>query len=54
VEIDHIVRLEDGGSDDDENLRPVCRECHRILNGGKVGCDANGLPLDPDHWWHKK
>jgi len=26
--VDHIVPLEDGGSDQDENLQTLCRSCH--------------------------
>jgi 5-methylcytosine-specific restriction protein A len=28
-EVDHIVPLEDGGTNHDENLRSLCRACHR-------------------------
>lgn len=52
-QIDHIRRLEDGGGDEDANLRPLCVECHRIVSGGKMGCDASGMPRDPSHWWNK-
>lgn len=27
-EVDHIIRLEDGGSDDDANVRCLCKGCH--------------------------
>ncbi len=26
--VDHVVPLEDGGSDADENLQTLCRSCH--------------------------
>jgi len=29
-EVDHIVRLEDGGTNDDENLRSLCKPCHKF------------------------
>lgn len=29
VEVDHILRLEDGGTNDPENLRSLCKSCHR-------------------------
>ena len=32
-EVDHIVRPEDGGGDDLENLRAVCTPCHRRRTG---------------------
>jgi 5-methylcytosine-specific restriction enzyme A len=28
--------------------RPVRRRAPRVK-----GCDADGMPLDPDHWWNK-
>lgn len=28
-EVDHIVPLEQGGTDDEANLQSVCRPCHR-------------------------
>ena len=28
VELDHIVRYADGGSDDENNLRVLCKPCH--------------------------
>lgn len=43
------------------NLQGLCHSCHsrktrREMNGSTEvwGCDANGLPLDPDHPWNKK
>lgn len=43
------------------NLQGLCHSCHsrktrREMNGSaeQWGCDANGLPLDPDHPWNKK
>ena len=32
-EIDHVIALENGGSDDDENLRPCCSWCHGMKTG---------------------
>jgi len=29
TELHHILAVEDGGTDDVENLMPLCRECHR-------------------------
>lgn len=31
-DIDHIVPLEDGGTDDERNTVPLCRDCHTIKN----------------------
>lgn len=30
--LDHIVPTASGGSDDPENLQPLCRPCHAIKN----------------------
>jgi len=32
LECDHIEALEDGGSNDPENLRTLCRDCHITIN----------------------
>jgi hypothetical protein len=29
TELHHIIAVEDGGTDDIENLMPLCKECHR-------------------------
>ena len=29
TEVDHIVPLEQGGSNDEINLQPLCKECHQ-------------------------
>lgn len=34
--IDHIVPIALGGTDDSDNLRPLCRRCNSTL-GGRVG-----------------
>ena len=41
-------------------LQSLCASCHSALkrqrerSGCFKGCDARGLPLDPEHWWRKK
>jgi hypothetical protein len=41
------------------NWQALCKTCHdshkkRLEMSGRVaGCDANGLPLDPNHAWHQ-
>ena len=41
-DLDHAIALEAGGSDDDDNLRPVCTWCHTgktsedHATGGKI------------------
>ncbi|MEX3820460.1 HNH endonuclease [Paraburkholderia sp. BR14262] len=56
TEVDHIKRLEDGGTDEPGNLQSLCHDCHAEKtsreNGARPrGCDANGMPLDPAHPW---
>lgn len=33
--VDHIVPLEDGGSDRDDNLQTLCRSCHGKKTSGE-------------------
>lgn len=51
TQIDHIVRLADGGPDTDENTRGLCDACHDKVTHGHRGYDENGKPLDPSHPW---
>lgn len=30
LDVDHIVRLVDGGTDDRANLQALCKSCHRL------------------------
>ncbi|PKH12613.1 HNH endonuclease [Pseudomonas sp. 43NM1] len=30
LEVDHIVNLAQGGSDDDDNLQAICIPCHKV------------------------
>lgn len=58
MEVDHITPLAQGGTDHESNLQSLCVECHRVktqLEQGNrlTGCDAQGLPLDPNHPWFK-
>ena len=36
TELHHIVAVEDGGTDDLNNLMPLCRECHREYTSGQT------------------
>ncbi len=36
IEIDHIVPIAKGGTNDRENLQPLCFQCHR-RKGNKLG-----------------
>ena len=37
-EIDHIIGLQFGGTDDEVNLMALCRECHAIKSIGENQC----------------
>lgn len=58
-EVDHIVRVEDGGTDDLNNLQGLCEEHHYKKTQqeqgktyrSKIGRD--GIPKDPDHHWNR-
>jgi 5-methylcytosine-specific restriction endonuclease McrA len=66
VRVDHVVARKDGGVDTLDNLRSLCAEhdnqAHREKGrrgGGQreayfqvYGCDADGRPIDPSHWWN--
>jgi len=63
VDVDHIVPLADGGEPwSFDNLRSLCHEDHarvtRAAQAGRdvvlSGCGADGYPLDPRAWWHRK
>lgn len=44
---------------DKTNWQPLCKYCHdsdkqRLEKSGRVlGCDSNGIPLDPNHHWNR-
>ena len=42
VEVDHIIRLENGGSDDDSNIRCLCKGCH--ANVTRAQFDRSEVP----------
>jgi 5-methylcytosine-specific restriction protein A len=50
TEIDHIVPLAKGGTNDRENLRGLCKDCHRAVTsdtfGRKQRIDASGWPVE--------
>lgn len=48
VEVDHIIRLENGGSDDDSNVRCLCKPCHAYVT--RAHCDGCEVP-DPVIAW---
>jgi 5-methylcytosine-specific restriction endonuclease McrA len=59
TQVDHVIPLSKGGTDDDSNLQAICERCHdrktrkELGRKGSGACDANGLPLDPSHPWHQ-
>jgi len=63
TDVDHIVPINLGGAElDPDNYRSLCRPCHSIVTQRQLGksdkpmkgCDADGLPTDPAHPWHRK
>lgn len=53
TQVDHIVALVIGGSDDDSNKQPICDECHKVktandlrLASKKVRIGLDGWPVD--------
>jgi 5-methylcytosine-specific restriction protein A len=58
-EVDHIKSLEQGGSNDDDNLQLLCHQCHyekTCRDNGfkkKTGATVDGLPISVDHHWNK-
>jgi len=53
TQVDHIVALVNGGSDDESNKQPLCYECHRVKTANdlliaskKVRIGLDGWPVD--------
>lgn len=57
--VDHIKPLALGGSDEDDNTRNLCDDCHHEVTAEQfghqevVGFAADGLPDDPRHPWRR-
>lgn len=47
---DHIVPLAKGGSDDQGNIRCLCRDCHRIRTAEQFGYRKPFSRIDDDGW----
>ena len=47
-EVDHIIPKADGGTDDDENLQAICRECHKVKTQQEAA-KAQGRSYRPKH-----
>lgn len=62
--VDHVTSLANGGTNAPSNLRSLCPRCDRAVkedasgkrrSGGIVsGCDAQGRPIDRNHWWNHR
>ena len=58
TEVDHCDN--DSTNDDPSNHQALCHDCHSLkthLDQGHnvyLGCDVNGMPLDPSHPWNKE
>lgn len=58
-EIDHIIALVNGGTNEDSNLWLLCSLCHRdktYIDLGyrlKTAIKSNGMPINPSHHWNK-
>ena len=47
-EVDHIIALEDGGSNEMDNLQGLCIECHKAKTTGKAPRPRIGVDGWPD------
>jgi len=60
-ELDHVLALSSGGTNDRDNLVGRCKRHHLIKTardmGHRVkpakGCDAHGWPTEPGHSWNR-
>ena len=59
TDLDHIVPLFKGGTDDDANLQGLCAECHSEKTRADLGQRArveigvDGVPVSGWHHWTK-
>lgn len=48
TEVDHVLPLFKGGTDDMDNLQPLCAQCHKIKTlhdvSRKTPCGVDGIP----------
>lgn len=57
-EVDHIIALINGGTDDRHNLEGLCKACHAKKTADDLGyktrgADESGMPTDPRHHWSR-
>jgi 5-methylcytosine-specific restriction protein A len=58
TDVDHID--EDPSNNDRDNLASLCHSCHShktmasMGHNVYMGCDVNGMPIDPSHPWNKE
>ncbi len=56
-EVDHIIPIAKGGTDDTDNLQGLCHDHHARKTAVEQGKDAattfglDGMPLDAAHHW---
>ena len=61
VHLDHIVPIEKGGPDTEENRQGLCIPCHKektledfnMQSHKDTGTNELGFPLDPGHHWNR-
>lgn len=49
AEVDHIVPLADGGTNDDENLQSLCKSCHSRKTARESGFGKEGGAIGSSH-----
>jgi 5-methylcytosine-specific restriction endonuclease McrA len=49
LEWDHHIPLAIGGDDDESNLQPLCKGCHRLKTGKDLGTIAKGKRVRQRH-----
>jgi 5-methylcytosine-specific restriction endonuclease McrA len=57
-EVDHIIALDDYGTNEDTNLQYLCADCHKLKTATdrqytiKTGSTVDGLPTNKQHHWN--
>ncbi len=47
VELDHVLPLNEGGEDVDENIQGLCQSCHAAKTTRKPTIGVDGWPIEP-------